>query len=609
MHDTLVTVFVVALSLLSHPIDDPGLEEWDGTTVQEHGEGLLREEDKLHQKIAPVSEEITHADSHGPQAGAKNIPSEESQSDQHVIEKNEMSVSEVVSITEEEDGADHKSPETGNAAGILDNQADGSSHDSSRAQEHQGEPVEQEESPLSNLHTKTSENQSLERAASDWEGDYLWYLWNIFSIISMIRFLRKYLERASQMKPETRPFPVKCTAAEVPLPDSETLQRFHSKCIQASSDKRQSDGGFLDGFATDLLHAMKKVCSDQSGMVIEDFQTVDACEIIVPFRPPDLYSFQCLPWNSQANGLLPDVQVCGQIKLVENKQEQNVCPCQSPDADDMVCLLHCETEKVETKVNVCDDFCVKNSTFLSKSQVTRWFQGTIKQAWSLISHKYEFELHIRYLDAPGALMVRFRSGKKISFSMTPVVKFNAKAHFFIESCSPNNMDSLWTLSLTKYEDCFLEHVSERLPENSCHIHTLEIARFLHRRQTALSGGSALKDFHFKAALMHLLLTKQPSEWKANNVTVRLRDLLGFMEKSLKKKLLPHALIGNPLTQRIIELPAEFARAKNVNLFHPLVAHDCIYRDAVMYFQELLNNAHMLILDYADQDVYYPCLNK
>lgn len=396
---------------------------------------------------------------------------------------------------------------------------------------------------------------------------------------------------------ETRTFPVTCTTAEVPLPDCDTLRQFHSKCIQVSSNKKWM-GEFLEGFAKDLLDAMKAVCDRNGGMVIGDFQMVDVCDIIVPFTPLDPYSFQCLLSNNQVSDLLPDMQVCGQIKLVENKKIQNGCHCQIPDTDDMVCLLHCATDKVKTTVtDVCDGrLCMKNSPFLSKSQITKWFQSTIKQAWARISHKYEVELNIRYLDAPGALVVRFRSGKKIHFSMNPVVKFNPDAHFFITPSSPHNLDTFWTLSLANYEDRFLEHISKRLPENSCHSQTLEIAHFLHKRQTALSGSSGLKDFHFKTALMHLLLTKDPSQWKPKYVGCRLRDLLDFMERSLERKLLYHILIGNPLTQ-VIELPAEFTQAKTVNLFHPLVVHSCIYRNAVMHFQEMLRNSHMLIQDY------------
>lgn len=633
MQDILLRVCVLALGLLT--MDDPGFEEWDDTVtvdMQKHEERLLRGGEELDHQMTPVREEIANTDDGGPRDGVKNI-----QSDQHATGKDKMPTLGDVAVTKQDsEEDDHKSsggghftansdpsqpqnsdsePETVLKTSQTDHeqngnmkskqgdniQTDSSFRDPSRPHGQQGKPEEKMLSSSEKTRGRASllflsENGTLVKAIADW--DFLWYVWNTLSIIFTIRFLRKYLRRNSQMKQgETRAFAVKCSAAEVLLPNSDTLQRFHCKWIQISSSNKWKD--FLEGFANDLLEAMRTVCDRNDGMVIEDFQMVDACDIIVPFAPPDPYSFQRLLCNFQANDLLPDMQVCGQIKLVKNKKIQNGCPCQSPNSDDMVCLLHCESEKVKTKItDACDDLlCMKKSSFLSKSQVTRWFQSTIKQAWDQISHKYEFELNIRYMGAPGALVVRFRSGKRISFNMNPVVKVNTDAHFFITPGSPNNLDTFWALSLTKYEDQFLEHISKRLPKDSCHSQTLDIAFFLHKRQAALSGGSELKEFHFKIALMHLLLAKDPSQWKPSYLACRLRDLLVFIERSLEKKLLHHILIGNPLTRRVIELPAEFTQAKAVNLFHPLVVHNCIYRSAVMHFQEMLRNAHMLIQDY------------
>ncbi|XP_042340559.1 inositol 1,4,5-trisphosphate receptor-interacting protein [Plectropomus leopardus] len=632
MQDTLLRMLVLALGLLT--MDDPRIEERDDITtmgLQELEEMLLRGREKLDHEMVPVSEETAHTDSRGPW------------DDQHDTEEDKMSVLEDVTITKQDSkeddrdsqGGEHfvanldpqnpkSEPETTLKTTQIDQEQNRNLQLDMKSKE--GEDIQtdstfrdpsrqgQQENPVGKeVKKKTcatyfhkgrarllciSEHGTLEMPHDDWE--YLWYIWNTLSIIFMVRFFRKYLRRNSQVKlEETRVLPVKCRAAEVPLPDSDTLQRFYSKCIQVSSDNKWKD--FLEGFANDLLEAMRTVCDRNDSMVIEDFQVVDGCDIIIPFNPPDPFSFQCLLWNNQASDVLPDMQACGQIKLVENKKIQTGCPCQSPNSDDMVCLLHCESEKVKTKITDAHNglLCMKNSPFLSKSQVTRWFQSTIKQAWDQISHKYEFELNIRYVSAPGALVVRFRSGKKIIFNMNPVVEVCTDAHFFITPCSPNNLDTFWTLSLTNYEDRFLENISKHLPKNACHSQTLEIAHFLHKRQTALSGRSELKEFHFKIALMHLLLTKDPSQWKPSHVACRLRDLLAFMEKSLEKKLLHHVLIGNPLTQSIIELPAEFTQAKTVNLFHPLVVHNCIYRDTVTHFQEMLRNAHMLIQDYVE----------
>ncbi|XP_028265037.1 inositol 1,4,5-trisphosphate receptor-interacting protein isoform X2 [Parambassis ranga] len=613
MQETLLRVFMVALGLLMCPRDDPGLEELDDfitARMQRHEGKLLREEAKLDQEASPVSEKTAHTDSEGPLDDRKNTG-------QHVTAVNKIPNLETTEDSEK-GSADHKLPQGGVTAksdpsepetalktsqispelNTKDIQPDGSSTVPGERQENLVESSKEQKTPHSHIHTKTSENKTSKKSVVDWESDYLWYIWNMVSIVSTIHFFTKYLKRCYLLK-QGGTFSAMCTAADVLLPDVSTLQHFYAKCVQVSSEKTRRKEEFLEGFANDLLQAMRIICDKNGDMLIEDFHILNECEIIVPLNPPEPYSFQYLLCNNQASDQLSEMQLCGVIKLVENKKIQNGCYCQSSDADeDMVCLLHCDSKNVKTKkIDACDGLlCSRSTPFLSKSQVTRWFQGTIKEAWMMISHKYEFELNICYIDAPGALVIRFRSGKKINFSMKPVVKFNNKAHFFITPWPSKDLDTFWTLSLTTYEDHLLEHLSKSLPENSCHIQTLRIAHFLHRRQAALSASSVLKDFHYKTALIHLLLTKDSSQWKPDDVVCRLRDLLDFMESSLERKLLNHILIGNPLSG-VIELPAELIKAKPVNLFHPLVVHDCIYREAVMHFQEMLKNADMLIQEY------------
>ncbi|CAJ1052665.1 inositol 1%2C4,5-trisphosphate receptor-interacting protein [Xyrichtys novacula] len=617
MQDTLLRMFVVAVGLLTYPRHDPSVQDSDDMTLtgmQKYEQRLMGGGNKLDNLMEAANEEIMRigTDSRGPPDDKQNIPEEGETSVRHVPEEEHMPHLEDVTPlktaqTEHEQGRNSQLDMQNNQqGGVQTGDALGDLRKPEVTQE-EAEEVEKigskdQESTQPHLHTQTSEKDSAETDFAFWEEGYIWYLCNTLSIISIIRLLRKYLWGNSQTEQgESRVFPLTCAAAEVPLLDNDTLQRFHSKYVKVSADKRWKEE-FLEGFADDLIQAMKKVSDKRGGMVIEHFQMMDVYNIIVPFTPPNPWGFQCLLHNNEVSDLPPEMQVCGQIKLVERQEIQKGCPCQSAEAEDMVCLLHCGTEKVKMKIADVHDgpLCAKNSPFLSKSQVTRWFQSTIKEAWAQISHKYEFELNIRYLEAPGALVVRFRSGKKIIFSMSPVVRSNSEAYFFITPCAPTNLDTLWTLSLTTYENHFLEKISKLLPENSCHSQTLEIASFLHRRQTALSGSSALKDFHFKTAVMHLLLTTQPPQWKPDHVAERLQDLLVFMKKSLEKKQLHHALIGNSSTQKIIKLPDEFTKAKMVNLFHPLVVHNCIYRNAVMHFQEMLENAHMLIQDYIDQ---------
>lgn len=595
MQETVLQVFVVALGLLLCP-RDPGVEEWDEVItpgLQKHDERLLRGKEKLDQ----VDDKMTQSGNQDPH-GYTNIYEQQNQFDRRLIGKDGSSDSDVT-VSEEPRGADHRLPKQSVAKSATNLEGDNSEPKTELANgftKDSGSPQGRNKKSEKMEQKSPAEAETAQEALTAGERDYLWYIWNTFSIISMIRFLRKY-PRTFQMNQEvSRTFPAECRVAGVQLPDAATLRCFFDKCVQISSEKKRREGEFLEGFASDLLEGMRSICDNGGGMVIEDFQVVNTGDIVVHVTPPEPCSFQCQLANNQVSGPLLDMHVCGQIKLVEEKKSQNGCPCQS--SEEMVCLLHCESKSKTKTVDVWEELCSKNSPFLSKAKVARWFQRTIKQAWAQISHKYEFELIVRHIEAPGTLVIRFRSGKKISFNMNPVIKFNSEAHFFITPWASSTLDTFWTLSMTNYEDCLLEYLSKHLPENSCHNQTLEIACFIHRRQIALTGSSALTDYHFKMALMHLLLTKK-SEWNPDFVTHRLQDLLGFIEKSLGKKLLTHVLIGNPLAQ-VIELPTEFTKTKPVNLFHPFVVHNCIYQTAVAHFQEMLRNTRMLIHEYVAQ---------
>ncbi|XP_015237136.1 PREDICTED: inositol 1,4,5-trisphosphate receptor-interacting protein-like [Cyprinodon variegatus] len=611
MEGTLLRVFLVAAGLLLCPRDNPGVEEWDDAVnidLQRHNDMQLKGEGKLDQ-TSSESSKLT-----GPVGDINNNSETRNQSEQHETDK---TLDSDVAVGEKDTKSDSfnikiQQGDIKSKSDTIQPSEDINSHEEGEdiseqdsLHERDVKPEEamtgskEEESPASNLYSKT-ENETSEKDVAEWESDYLWYIWNTFSIISVMRFFRKYLQRNVQTDLEgTRIYP--CRPSKVPLPDVETLQNFYVKFVQASTEKMLMEKDFLEGFAHDLFETMRSICDNDGSMGIEDFKMINEHDIIVYFTPLDPYSFCCALRNNLVSDPLFDMQVCGQIKLLKKEKILNGCPCQSANADDMVCLLHSESDKVKTKLTDAFDgpLCSKNTPFLSQTKVTRWFQATIKQAWAQISHKYEFELSIRYVEAPGALVIRFRSGRKIYFSLKPVVKFNNEAHFCIMPWSSSKGDTFWPLSLYIYEDRLLEHLAKRLPVNSCHNQTLEIAFFLHRRQKVLTGKTALKDFHFKTALIHLLLTKKPSQWQPNFATCRLQDLLSLVEESLKRKHLPQVLIGNPLAQ-VIELPKEISKAKPVNLFHLFKEDDCVYKNAVMHFQEMIKNAHMLIHEYVAQ---------
>ncbi|XP_053188584.1 inositol 1,4,5-trisphosphate receptor-interacting protein-like [Scomber japonicus] len=244
--------------------------------------------------------------------------------------------------------------------------------------------------------------------------------------------------------------------------------------------------------------------------------------------------------------------------------------------------------------------CSKNTPYLAKDQVMKWFQIFVTKAWGRISHKYDFEVTFRNLDAAGALKIRFRSGKVIVMNIIPVVQLEDTDAYFV-SHFPSDCDSspdpYWPLSFAVYERNLLKHFTKRLPQNSCHLHCLQIVSFLHRKQTGLTGKSALTNYHFKTALLHLLLSKRPSLWGIDNVEHRLRDVLNFIQRSLQEKRLHHILIGNRKVPDVLQVPEIVCKAMPINLFRSLVLQRELYAATARHFQEMLRNSTVLLQEY------------
>lgn len=370
---------------------------------------------------------------------------------------------------------------------------------------------------------------------------------------------------------------------------------------------------FIEGFADDLLEALRSICDHEVDMELEDFIGVGSmfeswrvckpvmCDLIVPFVTPEPYYFQFELWCDGSSDISLDLQGCGRIKLVKNSEN---CPdCLSgktTDDEDMLCLLHNRNDNSKDDHALEELLCSRNTAYLSKDQVMKWFQISVTRAWGRISHKYEFELTFRNLDFPGALKIRFRSGKVIVLNITPAIQLEDSRAYLISHFpldSGNTTDIHWHLSFTVYERNLLKYMAKKLPENSCHLRCLQLVSFLHKKQSGLRGTSGLTNYHLKTAFLHLLLNKSSSAWRPPNLDQRLQDLLAFLHKSLQEKRLTHIIIGNPLVPLEIGIPAIFQAAEPVNLFRPLVLQRQVYTKMVKNFEEMLRNAPVLIQEY------------
>uniref|UniRef100_A0A3Q3WUW9 Mab-21-like HhH/H2TH-like domain-containing protein n=1 Tax=Mola mola TaxID=94237 RepID=A0A3Q3WUW9_MOLML len=439
--------------------------------------------------------------------------------------------------------------------------------------------LEKEFSQLDSKQKKTSSEEE--------EEDYSWYFW---STVSFVIFFTIEMCRLDLSNMEIRPVEDEdvisvggsISPRTIEL-DKDVLSNFCEKCTYTSSREIWRVREFVEGFVDDLLESLRSVCDREADVEVWDFIGIGSmfeswkvckpltCDLVVPFSLPDPFSFQFHLWCSASSNVPPNMQGCGKIK-VSRPGENEGCLCDSADqGEDMLCLLHSWKDTQEVDHSPEDLLCSRNKPFLSKYQVMKWFQISITKAWGQICHKYDFEVTFRNLDAAGALKIRFRSGKVVS---TP--------------------DPYWPLSFAVYERNLLKHCAKRLPQHSCHLHCLQTVTLLHRKQTGLTGKTALTNYHIKTVLLHLLLSIRPSMWGINSMEHRLRDMLCFLQRSLEEKRLHHILIGNSKVPGNFQVPEIIRKAEPINLLRSLVLQRELHADTVRHFQEMLRNAPFLL---------------
>ncbi|KAM6956359.1 LOW QUALITY PROTEIN: inositol 1,4,5-trisphosphate receptor-interacting protein [Aplochiton taeniatus] len=469
------------------------------------------------------------------------------------------------------------------------------------------------------LEKELSQTVSEQQDAGDQDG-YSWYFW---SALSMVIFLtievcrQELTDTQAQLTEADEDMfaeSVGSVSSSALVLVKEVLSRFCDSCVHILGHENWRVREFVEGFADDLLESLRSVCDRDTYMEVGDFVGVGSmfeswrfrkplmCDLIVPFTPKEPYSFQFQLWSNTSSDVPPNLPGCGKIGVVKVGDNVDGCLCGSANlGEDMLCLLHRKSHRPKIDCSPDELLCSKHTCYLAKDHVMKWFQISVTKAWGRISHKYEFELAFRNLDIAGALKVRFRSGKVVLMNIIPVVQLEETDAYFVPhfpSDSDSTPDPYWHLSFAVYERNLLKHLAKSLPDNSCHLHCLQIVTFLHRKQTGLTGKSALTVYHLKTALLHLLLlSKSSSSWEPESLEPRLKDLLGFLQRGLHEKRLHHVLVGNTLVPAEIQVPLEFQTAEPINLFRPLVLQREVYAETVRHFQEMLRNATALIQEY------------
>ncbi|XP_007665847.1 inositol 1,4,5-trisphosphate receptor-interacting protein [Ornithorhynchus anatinus] len=468
---------------------------------------------------------------------------------------------------------------------------------------------------------KTALEMATEAGGRPGEGQVAWDLW---STLCMILFLvievwRQDYQDGSSQEPlgeEEELTGLGNTFKEVTLPKKALLTNFYERCIRGASSDTARTREFVEGFVDDLLEALRSVCNRDADMEVEDFIGVGSmyenwrvekpllCDLYVVFAPPEPYRFYPEVWCT-TKSIPPDRQGYGKIKVCRADEDPTGCICgKTKLGEDMLCLLHSKNNKTRPSRDMEDLLCFKDSSYLDTDQVMKWFQIALTKAWQRISRKYEFDLAFRHLDTPGALKIKFRSGKFIPFNIMPVVQCEDSDLYFVSHfprgnpLAPPTSNTYWFLSFAVYERQFFKTIAKTLPENSCHLSCFQIVSFLHRKQGHLTGPSGLTNYHLKTVLFHLLLARPAGDWEAEKLEARVSDLLRFLEKSLLEKKLCHFFVGNRKIPVAVGIPEVFRKAEPVNLFRPFVLHRSLYRKTVDSFSEMLKNTSALISEYA-----------
>ncbi|XP_060624332.2 inositol 1,4,5-trisphosphate receptor-interacting protein [Anolis sagrei] len=446
--------------------------------------------------------------------------------------------------------------------------------------------------------------------------------WNLWTALSMVVFLliefwRQDYQEANRPDYANEEDELNVLGKAVKgaiLPDKVTLANFYERCLQTVTSDIARNRELVEGFADDLLEALRSVCNRDADMEVEESIGIGsmyenwrahkplACDFIVPFTPPAPYCFQYETWCSEET-VAPDKQGCGMIKISWADENSTGCICDKTKlGEDLLCLLHSKINLLKQNNHVEDLLCYKDTRYLDANQVMAWFQVALTKAWNKISHKYEFNLTFNHMDVPGALKIRFRSGKTIVFNLSPVVQYADSDVYFISQFQSDNIEEPtssihWFLTFAVCEKRYIQFVSKTLPANSCHLSCLQILSFLHGKQCSLTGPSGLTNYHLKTVMLHLLQIHPRMNWASEFLNDRLQDMLKYLEKSLQEKRLYHFFIGNKNLPEELGIPVGLQRAEPLNLFRPFVLQRTVYRKTMDTFHEMLKNTAALINEY------------
>ncbi|XP_025043476.1 inositol 1,4,5-trisphosphate receptor-interacting protein-like 1 [Pelodiscus sinensis] len=384
------------------------------------------------------------------------------------------------------------------------------------------------------------------------------------------------------------------------FPDTETLEHFYEQHLQGTSKELASTCEFVTGLVNSLLEACRVlICQTFLPQLENCIGVASAFEgwcphrdsktycVLVPLLPPKGHSFHLEMDYTEGT---PENH--GHI-LVELE-----CVCKRERLlGDVLCLLHhSEADMSDSKRGPFRVHILCSSSHLDVEKTTHWFQSLIGKAWELMSHNYSFQLSLQPSTSCCKLWLAYESGRALSIEIILGVQRGDSLVFLASQGAEMGHSSglAWLETFAVQEMLFFQLMSRYAPQDSCHLKCLQILIYLKECRMPTLENKILTTYHFKTALMHLLLLLPLSEWCPEQLAQRLQDILLYLHHGLEEKCLYHFLIGNSALPRQIPVPKAFQNAKPLNLFQHLALEPAAHAQARSEFLEVMEQVRALL---------------
>lgn len=377
------------------------------------------------------------------------------------------------------------------------------------------------------------------------------------------------------------------------------MEEFYDYHVETETSDLGSMCDFVETFVNDLLDASRDTLpSPNALLLLEDCIGVDSAFegwhtqkgskpfcVLVPVLPPKGHSFHMEMSDAESA-----LSRHGHI-LVEME-----CLCKRERLlGDMVCSLHHPNHKLSNNQGAILSHDLCTSSHLDVNKIVHWFQALMAKAWEGLSYKYNLDLVPQPSDTSCRLKLMFKSGRSVTVDIVIGVQLGDSLVFLATQGAERDRltGTVWQRNFAIQELLFFKWVSQRAPEDSCHLKCLQILIYLKESSPSSRRESVLTNYHYKTCLMHLLLLQPLSEWEPKHIAPRTQDILLFMHNALQEKYLQHFVIGNISLPILIPLPQALRSATPLNLFRHLEQDAALYARAMREFVEVVHQVRAL----------------